>query len=87
MPWANYGQSGWKLIQKIGTGLSVILSLAGFCAIVYRGLVIGGFGYNPPAPCRDLGLLLLVSGIILFILTFISGQKFSKKEKIETHLR
>jgi len=87
MPWAHDEHPDWSIIRKIGIGASFILSFAGFCAIAYREFVIGGFGYIPPPPYRDLGLVLLVLGIILFILAFVSGQKFTKEEKIETHLR
>ena len=77
----------WSVMRTIGIGVSFILSFSGFLAITHRDFVIGGFGYNPPQPYRDLGLVLLLSGIILFILAYVSDQRFTQGEKIETHLR
>ena len=77
----------WRVMRTIGIGVSCILSLAGFWAITYTDFVIGGFGFNPPAPYRDLGWVLLLLGIILFILACVSDQRFTEEEKFETDLR
>jgi len=87
MPWVHNEDSDWRIIRTVCIGVSFILSIAGLSAITYREFVIGGFGYNPPPPYRDLGLVLLLLGIILFILASVSGQKFTEEEKFKTHLR
>ena len=75
----------WLVIQRITFWLSFILSLAGVFTITYSGFGIHPIGYVPPY--RNLGIVLLLSGIILFIMAYVSNQKYAEKEKIDNYLR
>lgn len=87
MHWAYDEQSKWLLIQKVSVVASVVLFFAGLYAIAYRDFFVGGFGYNPPPPYQTLGLILLGLGVIIFVVAYVTGQRFAKEEETETHLR
>ena len=80
-------KEGINKVRKTTIGLSLVFIVIGFFAIGYREFVIGGFGHQNAPPYLLVGVLLLVTGATLFVISSISGEKFSKKEKMESDLR
>jgi uncharacterized membrane protein HdeD (DUF308 family) len=76
----------WPIMPAICTVLSCVLSIAGFFAMTYGGFFIGGLDYNLITPYRDLGALLILSGIISLILALAVGKNLWQEENNETIL-
>ena len=70
----------WRVIREIGYGVGAILFFAGFVAILYEEYRL----FVKVAPYRDLGIVGLLSGVILFVIAYISDQRFKEEEKLES---
>ena len=82
----NMRSADRRFIHTIGVYVSFILCFAGFWAMTFSEFHIGGFGAFSPPPYWDLGWVVFLLGIFLFILAFVSGQRFMQVAKIKTHV-
>ena len=73
-----------SVICRICVWLSLVLSFAGFIAIIFPGFSIYPLGYIPPY--RNLGVILFLFGILLFVLAYVGNRKYAEEVKANYHL-
>ena len=76
----------WRVIDAISISMSFVLCFSGFL-VMNSELLFDNLAQSPPPSNWYLGLALFLLGIISYVLTLKSGQKFIQETKNWIHIK